>query len=146
MSLCPLSVLISVPPTPTFFLPNAFSCLFMVWAASLMKVSSYFLIQLPLQLIYLSIFVFSSALNGFWKVEKKIQSTFWGALDSWINAGMYICIFKRKTKRKIASIKNNETDLKLIGLSVLYPFIFQYRYFNFCSFQMLPVLLWRFFF
>ena len=37
-------------------------------------------------------------------------------MDSRINAGMYICIFKRKTKQKIVSVKNNETDLKLVVL------------------------------
>lgn len=58
-----------------------------------MKVSTYFLMQLPLQPIDLFIFVFSSALKRLWKVEKKIQSAFWGTLDSRINAGKYICIF-----------------------------------------------------
>lgn len=73
-----LSVLISVCFFPPILLSNAFSCLLMVWAASLMNVSSSFPMQLPLQLIYLLIFVFSSALNGLWKVEKKIQSAFGG--------------------------------------------------------------------
>lgn len=41
----------------SFFLPNAFSYLLMVWAASLMKVSSSFLMQLPLQLICLFVLV-----------------------------------------------------------------------------------------
>lgn len=50
----------------------------MVWAASLIKVSSYFLMQLYLQLIYLFILVFSPALRGLWKVEKKIRLLFGG--------------------------------------------------------------------
>lgn len=49
---------VSSPIFFSFFLPNAFSCPLLVWAASLIKVSSYFLMQLPLQLIYLFILVF----------------------------------------------------------------------------------------
>lgn len=75
MPLCPLSVLINFFP---FFLPNAFSCPLMVWAASLIRMSSYSLMQLHLQLIYLFILVSIPALNGLWKVEKKIQSAFGG--------------------------------------------------------------------
>lgn len=122
MPLRPLSVLVNF--FFFFFLPNAFSCPLMVWAASLIKVSSYFLMQLHLQLIYLFILVFSPALNGLWKVEKKIQSAFWRTLDSRINAGMCICIFL-KAKRKRAFKKSNETDLRLIGLPALISFTFK---------------------
>lgn len=43
---------------------------------------------------------------------------------------MYIYLLK-KTKRKIAFKKNNETDLELVGLPVLYPLVFKYQYFLF---------------
>lgn len=52
---------------------------------------------------------------------------------------MYICILK--TKRKIDHKKNNETDLEIVGLPVLYPLVLKYWYFNFCSSQMSNALL-----
>lgn len=93
----------------SFFLPNAFSCLLMVWAAPLMKVSSSFLMQLPLPLICLFVLVQLISERALESREEN-PVCFWGTLNSRINAGMYICMLK--TKRKRAFKKNNETDLK----------------------------------